>query len=613
MLPSQTTHRPFSWTASRQRLRELLEYDAPFWLRASISAAYALVAVTLVVPVFWPEQSFSHALLVTCLIGVPASAITWDGLGALLGGTAARMRIFWRAQRQSQKFIAKHYRLPPPPEGHELVLGEVHPTRSYLAAGEHSLTYGTDAEFCPLPEWFSLPLSGLVTGLLVLGATGSGKTAFFIQSAVFRLLAHPTRPGGLVADSKAALAGPLTACLKEHGRLADLRVVGPKHPATTWNPLHRPADDPATVAEAFMQVLEALNGGQFESSARWIRHGARALLEGAVGIMRLTNAGYVTAVSVLALLQELQLSTQGSDEPGKVAQAFLTTLCEGFGFDADEQEQREYYSDLLVRVFAEEDKLRAIYMSEIYQLLTPLVAPGVRKIYNPSESAITLPDWPTVIDEGLVVALDCSLSETPGLAQLLGVLLKLSYQKAILNRLAGRDGLGPDDRAMLLVIDEAQDMVTPGDDAFQALCRAARSITVYATQGIPSLEQRLGEVATRVLVQSLRNLVVLTQTAPDQAADLLGQHNHRLVETSINETVQDAAMTTAGRFAGDSTVSQSVNLRQQRDYVVPPEVLRSLPTGQAIVAGFDGKNVLPLCRVFLHPHFAPVETRFVDI
>ncbi|MDR5763812.1 MULTISPECIES: hypothetical protein [unclassified Caballeronia] len=615
MLPTQTTPRSLSLTAARQRARELLEFDLPFWLRVIISLAFGCQAVWLVVPTIWPEQTFGHALRVTFIVVVSVAAIAYDGLGALLGGTAARLRLVWKASKQSQHFIAQHYRLPPLLDSQEsptLVVGEVHPTRSYSGDG-HRLTYGTGAELAPQPEWFALPLAGLVTGILVLGATGSGKTAYFIQSAVFRLLGHGSRPGALVADSKAALIGPLVRSLHEAGRLDDLRVVGLRHPETRWNPLHRPADDPATLAESFMQALEAINGGGFEPASRWIRHGARALLEGAIGILRLTNAGYVTAQAVLMLLQQLQLLAQGNDEPGKAAQGFLIALCDGFEFDEEKREQQDYYQNRLVQVFAEEDKLRAIYLSEIYQLLTPLVAPGARQVYNPPESEITLPDWPTVIDQGLIVALDCSLFETPGLAQLLGVTLKLGYQQAILNRLAGRDGLEPEERAMLLIIDEAQDMVTAGDEAFQALARAARSITIYATQGIPSLEQRLGEVATRVLVQSLRNLVVLTQTAPDKVADLLGQHNRRLVETSINETVTDAALTAAGRFAGDSTVAQSFNVREQREHIVPPEVLRNLPTGQAIVAGFDGKSELPLCRVFLHPYFRPIETRFTDL
>jgi hypothetical protein len=243
-----------------------------------------------------------------------------------------------------------------------------------------------------------------------------------------------------------------------------------------------------------------------------------------------------------------------------------------------------------------------------------LTSPDVEHLYNAPEDELDMPSWPECINQGLVVVLDCNSNRRPGLAVILGMLLKLSYETAMLARLDwAREKLCNADRHMILCIDEYQSYASPGDADYLALCRESKSITCFLTQGFASIVERMGEDKAKVLLQSMRNRLVLNQTVPDFAADLLGQHDVTTVESNIAENVTDAHLAANGRFGGDSTVAQSYSTRKNREYVVAPEVLSNLPLGQGILQSHDGGRPVPIHRVYLLPYYAQDGSRHADV
>lgn len=594
------------------RLRAVVRHQLSWLLPLSAFVSYSAAAAIVTAPYLAGE--FGHRLVLLLALSISAGMLAGLGLHAYWGQLGTRVRLLLDSHPQAPAAIATGYRLPLAPafDAPGVVLGEMHPTREYDASGDYTLAYHTDERYSPTPELAALPAKSLVTGLLVLGSIGSGKTAYVLRPAIFQLFHHPSHPGGLVMDSKAALVEPLRAEMDAAGRGADLLPVGPGQP-TRWNPLHMPLSSPATVANALLTALENVNGAPFSADTRWIRAGAAHLSEGAIGLLRLLS-GYVTASAVRHFLSDLQQLASGSDTPGAVASEYIETLFTGTTAKADHYEDFVFYSRLIIDRMGEDEKFRAIYVSELFNLLIPLTAPGVAHLYNAPEAELDMPDWAECINRGLVVVLDCNSREVPGLAVILGMLLKLSYEDAMLARLAwARASRCNADRYMALVIDEYQDYASPGDADYQALCRESKSITVLLTQGHASIVQRVGEERAKVLLQSLRNRLVLNQTVPEFAADLLGQHETEAVDRSIAENVAGAALTASGQFGGESTVSQSYSVRQKREYVVPPEVLASLPLGQGILQSHDGNRSVPLHRVFLRPYFAMPGTRHADM
>jgi hypothetical protein len=611
MLLRERSPRVRTWAYTIHRLRAVAEHQAGQLLSQATFLGFALASAYLALPYLTNDFAVRLASLLVCAVVAGGAAAL--GILAYYGPIRVWVALLLAKFPQSQSSVSAGYRMPAQPVFDEpgIVLGEAHPAREYRSSGDYELRYRTDESYSATPEWAVVPGKSLVTGLLVLGSIGSGKTAFVLRPAVFQLFHHPNRPGGLVMDSKAALVEPLRAELEAAGRSADFLAVGPGQ-LTKWNPLHMPLSSPATVANALLTALENVNGAPFNADSRWIRAGAAHLAEGAIGLLRLLS-GYVTARTVGMLLSELQRVTAGSDAPGDVVKAYIGNLFAGSDVPMAQAEHFNYYSQRLIDRFGEDEKFRTIYAAELFNLLVPLTAPDVTHLYNAPEDELGMPDWPECINRGLVVVLDCNSRTVPGLAVILGMLLKLGYEDAMLARLAWvREGRCNADRYMAMVIDEYQDYASPGDAEYQALCRESKSITVLLTQGFASIVQRVGDERAKVLLQSLRNRLVLNQTVPDFAADLLGQHDVTNVESNIAENVSGAALGANGKFGGDSTVSQSFSTRKNREYVVPPEVLSNLPLGQGILQSHDGQRSVPLHRVYLLPHYAPHGTRHAD-
>jgi len=595
------------------RLRAVVEHQFN-WLLPSL-AFLAFFSITTVVIAEYLEgtdaQRFAVSLSFCSFSGLLAAL----GVKAYYGPLDARVQLLLAEYPQSQSSIAAGYRLPPKPvfDAPTAVFGEIHPNRSYNPTGDYTLSYRTDEQYSATPELSSLSAPSLVTGLLVLGSIGSGKTAYVLRPAIFQLFHHPSRPGGLVMDSKAALVSPIKAELAKAKRSRDLLVVGPRQP-TRWNPLHSPLSQPATIANALLTALENVNGAPFNADSRWIRSGAEYLAQAAIGLLRL-HTGYVTASSIRTLLSDCLTLTAGSDTPGKDVAEFIAALFAGSSpMTPERAKEYNFYSRLLIDRMGEDEKFRAIYVSELMNLLVPLTSPDVEHLYNAPEADLDMPGWTECINRGLVVVLDCNSREIPRLAVILGMLLKLSYEDAMLARLAWvSEGKCDGERYMCLVIDEYQDYASPDDASYQALARESKSITVLLTQGYASIVQRVGEERAKVLLQSLRNRLILNQTMPEFAADLLGQQDTEAVDQNISENVVGATLKASGQFGGESTVSQSYSVRQKREYIVPPEMLANLPLGQGILQSHDGRRTIPLHRVFLRPYFAEPDVRHADL
>ena len=520
---------------------------------------------------------------------------------------SARLTPVFRGRRLPPRMVAAGYRLPTVPTdsaGPLLIAGEIHPDRVYYASGEYRTVPVREARYSAAPAWLVLNQIALATGSLIYGSTGSGKTAFLIRSAVFDLFNHPTRPGGLVMDSKATLAKPLRDVMDDFGRGADVFSVGPDSPVR-WNPLHIPAASAARIADMLMSAKENMNGAQFTAEHRWIPDGAAALAEGAIGILRMCLPdSYVTPVHVRWFLTRLTAACQGEDKSADVVSAQVLALFGGKEPVGADAAWYKHFLNLLVLKFAEDEKFRAIYVNELLGLLVRLTDPAVSDKFNSPLADLDMPSWEEATERGLVCVLDCNAKDQPGLAVLLGTLLKLGYEDCMVARpkLTER-GVITSDRAMVLCIDEYQEFASLSDCEYVAVCRQSKSLTVFATQGPASIEERLGEDKARVLTQSLRNKFIFNCEEADKVAELIGQEEVLDINRTVNESQQDAAMTLAGRLAGHSSVSETLSEQRRREFTVKPEAIRALALGECLFRGHDGERAIPVQRVFPRPFF----------
>jgi hypothetical protein len=594
----------------RHRLRALVTSGQAGWLFAFAAFLWSCQLWFN----FWLAFRDSIGSLAVTAFLIAAGAVAGLGVAALWQAVAARLIPFLFAHPQSQAAISKGYRLPPIPEPTDTpfaVLGEVHITRSYAAGGSYVREYTTSADFSATPEWSVLPALSLVTGLLVLGGVGSGKTSYVLKPAIFPFFNHHTRPGGLVLDSKGALVVPLAEVLNQGDRLPDLLVIGPRH-LVKWNPLHQPTASADLLANDMMQAIENVRGKPYGSDAMWIRDGARQTLEALIGLLRLVS-GQVTAATISASLGALTLAAQGSDTPAAVAIDWVNGLTDGLDFDDTQARYVSQYRSMLAKIFSQDEKFRNIYTGEIETIVAPLIDVAVIDKYNSAADDINMPSWLEIINAGRIVVLDCNQTEYPTLSIVLGTMLKIGYQNAMLSRLEhAKMGAVCMDKYMALCIDEYQQYCSIKDTEYLAQCRESKSLTVFLTQSYESISKRMDEANTKTIFNSLRNKLILNQSSTEGIQKFFGTVERSKTSTNINEHIADASMNSGGKFSGKSTVAQSISVSTSREDAVPDEVFRSLPVGQGILTMHDGQNTYPPHRVFLRAFWKP-ESRYADL
>lgn len=113
---------------------------------------------------------------------------------------------------------------------------------------------------------------------------------------------------------------------------------------------------------------------------------------------------------------------------------------------------------------------------------------------------------PEDILAGKIVVIDLPVKAWGEVGRIAAVLWKYCFQKTVERRKDNPDGLG---RPVFLWADECQYFISRHDALFQATARSSRAATVYLTQSIPSLVAAVeAEQEGRALVDSLLNNLV---------------------------------------------------------------------------------------------------------
>ena len=109
-----------------------------------------------------------------------------------------------------------------------------------------------------------------------------------------------------------------------------------------------------------------------------------------------------------------------------------------------------------------------------------------------------LPSFSWLIETGKVCALNFPIGMNPGLAKAIGVMMKLDFERAVLNRVPQID-VHPEQyfRQVFFICDEYHHFATvgenepTGDEKFFSLSRQPKCIPIIATQSISSLKSSL--------------------------------------------------------------------------------------------------------------------------
>ncbi len=210
----------------------------------------------------------------------------------------------------------------------------------------------------------------------------------------------------------------------------------------------------------------------------------------------------------------------------------------------------------------------------------------------------------------------------PGLARAIGVMLKMDFQRVVLNRIPSiavqRDKLW---RPIVFICDEYQHFATvggdepSGDGKFFSLSRQARCVPVVATQSISSLKTTLPGETWRTLLQTFRTKIFLSLSddfSAKIASELCGQDEKWRVNYNISESGHDSRVSylTGKPLADKSHISTSKTYTQQRDYRFDMKTFTELKNAQSVALAYDGLDPLPPMFCYLKPYFNDVNKSY---
>ena len=563
----------------------------------------------------------------------------------------------------------------PDPAGRKdlfLVLGEVHhPKRP---------------EPSPHPAWLTIPERGLYTGITIFGAIGTGKTSACMYPFAEQLLAYQAhdpmrRVGGLVLEVKGDFCYQVRSILERYGRANDYIEIS-LDSNYRYNPLHNDLDSYA-LAYGIASLLNNLYGKgkepfwqqAYTNLAKFVILLHKILYDyvtlfdvyqGAINpsyLARLIEEGEDRFGSRSALIdmetflayRELETYAFECDGETERMRAPLTDDLRRFlderrvryeveskAQDSAESDEKRQQFEAVKRWFHQdwrciEARLRTSIVEGISVFLSLFDDnPAIKRIFCPPKETYDpvlnhggaygkpLSTFSELIETGSVCALNFPVSANPGLARVIGTLMKQDFQRALINRIP-RMIREPKRhwRQVLFLCDEYHSFATAGesdpsgDEKFFALSRQAQCIAVVATQSISSLRSTLPGESWRTLLQTFRTKIFLALSddfSARTASELCGKEEQLKLQYSFSENGQDAGVSVlTGRAAAHrTTLSTSKAYNVQRDFVFEPKVFAELKNAQAIVLAYDGLNPHPPTYCYLKPRYLDPQRSYFE-
>jgi hypothetical protein len=254
-----------------------------------------------------------------------------------------------------------------------------------------------------------------------------------------------------------------------------------------------------------------------------------------------------------------------------------------------------------------------------------------KECYDPQKNANNqfgkpLPSFSWLIERGVVAALNFPIGMNAGLAKALGVMMKLDFERAVLNRVPEMEA-HPERhfRQVLFLCDEYQHFATvgesdpTGDEKFFSLSRQPKCIPIVATQSISSLKSALPADSWRTLLQTFRTKIFLTLSddfSASTASHLCGREDQLKVAYSLSESGHDTKVSwlTGKALSHKANIIASKSYNTQSDYRFDMKTFMELRNAQSITFAYDGLNPIPPMYCYLKPYYNDLnESYFVQL
>lgn len=215
------------------------------------------------------------------------------------------------------------------------------------------------------------------------------------------------------------------------------------------------------------------------------------------------------------------------------------------------------------------DRTRSIITLSFSMLVRPFITRPLRKLFS-TDTNVT----PEDTFRGKIVIVDLPVQEFFLAGRVANLAWKYCFQRAVLGRMQPTDGTYI--RPVFLWADECQNFVTEFDSAYQAVARSAGGCTVYLVQNRESLLRVLHSAsAVDSLLGNLQCKCFCQNSSVESnewASKLLGERWKDI--TTINQGTSNP-----GAPESEATMSSGASTSQQRRYFVEKERFTTLKRG----------------------------------
>ncbi len=486
------------------------------------------------------------------------------------------------------------------------------PHKTQLIVGE---VHYQDGSLSDSPHWMIQPEKGMCTGILITGATGSGKTATahypFTQQLIYL---HPNDParklGGLVIDAKGNYSEMVRQWCINAGRADDYYEISLES-GVRYNIIGRKDLGARALGGHLADMIDNVQGkGQ---DPFWHQEAAD-LASNCIRIIRLATGREPTMADIYRLATSL-------DEVDKWIAAAEERALVGTPADQEEMLSLKFWKDMKLQSL--DPKLRSSIAAGLNGVCSLFDEPAIKSVFCPSDDEANFLGFDALLERGLIVCLKIPRAELKTVADIVGTLTKLNFYDAVLQRLskATRTNDNADvGRVLFMCADEFDCYLTqPADGNLLAKSREAKLCAIIATQSMESIVSKLrgNEHMANQLTANLRTKIWLCcedYYTAKAAADLCGEEEREKVTLSFNESGKGSYSYTDGKMLSTErdSIQHGTSISQQREHLFPPREFTRLRLNEAIVKLFDGIAVHPPTHVYLKPYYEDPDVSWFD-
>jgi hypothetical protein len=433
-------------------------------------------------------------------------------------------------------------------------------------------------------------LEAALTGLLVTGATGSGKSSG--PGKFFALAYLAAGFGGIVLCTKKEERHQWERWAAEAGRTDDLVVINADG---NWrfNFLRWEAERSGEGGGFTMNIVNLLvtiagaiaggggpdaEGGNNGSEKFWM-DALQHLCTNLVDLPVLAGIE-VTLPLLRSIVNSAPLSAAQAADPKWESEsdcaAILRAADEATAKSEDPEARADY--DECYAYWKKDfpnlsEKTRSIVVLMLSMLIRPLITRPLRKLFS-ADTNIT----PEDTFNGKVLVIDLPTQEHLLIGKIANHIWKFAFQTAVLRRTPPKEGFL---RPVFLYSDEFQSFVTPNDAIYQSVCRSAGGCSVFLTQSLENLRRVLkSDDAVNALCGNLQLKIWCQNTGPTNkwASEIIGERWQKISSTNVGQSRNEAIVQTEQHTHHNAGVSRA----EQRRFYVEPASIATLRKGGAL-------------------------------